>query len=203
MGVFTVTQAQYKRVMKKNWSHFSKRGGGKEMVAGMDTSSFPVERVSWHDAAWFCRQLSGRAREGKAGRVYRLPTEAEWEYACRAGTSTAYHFGDTLDPDRANIRESGLGRPSLVGSYPPNAWGLYDMHGNVFEWCQDWNNEYTAAPVVDQKGPARGDWRIYRGGSWHNEARSSRSARRVWLAPEDPGYDCLGFRVACDITSTK
>jgi len=152
LGVYEVTQEQYERVMKTNPSGFSKNGESlyAELytdVSGMDTSRFPVENVTWGEAAKFCQELSSLLKEQRAGRVYRLPTEAEWEYACRAGTTTPFHFGSDLDGRQANCegtqpygtsREGpSLKRTTKVGSYRPNAFGLHDMHGNVAEWCQD------------------------------------------------------------------
>lgn len=138
MGIYTVTQSQYEEVMGHNPSHFSKTGEGAKLVEGMDTSDFPVEMVSWEDSMNFCKKLNETDPNLPAGWEYRLPTEAEWEYACRAGTTTKFNFGDTITKDDANFLESGLNRACKVGSYKPNNWGLYDMHGNVWEWCLDW-----------------------------------------------------------------
>src|SRR5262249_46149806 len=139
---------EYARVMGTNPSWFCAEAEGKEKVAGMDTRRFPVEMVSWEDARAFCRKLSSLPDEQKAGRAYRLPTEAEWEYACRAGTTSTFHCGNTLSGKQANVNgyqpygdtEQGpyLERTTTVGSYEANDHGLYDMHGNVWEWCQDW-----------------------------------------------------------------
>jgi uncharacterized protein (TIGR02996 family) len=133
VGAFPVTQAQYEAVMGTNPSYFSATGGGAEEVVGLDTRAFPVELVSWDDAIAFCHRLSSRPEEIASRYKYRLPTEAEWEYACRAGIwSAAFHFGDAPDKALANF-DLGPLRPSEVCCYPPNAWGLYDMHGNVVE----------------------------------------------------------------------
>src|SRR5262249_26582368 len=138
LGAYEVTQRQWKAVMGGNPSYFCKEGRGRLLVQGTDTSDFPVEQVSWKDAFTFLDRLSGVPAEKKAGRVYRLPTEAEWEYACRAGDAgRQFHFGDSLTTKQANTLEARLQRTCKVGSYAPNAWGLYDMHGNVWEWCQD------------------------------------------------------------------
>lgn len=157
LGVYPVTQSEYERVMGKNPSWFSGSGLGKDKVAGMDTSRFPVEEVSWDDGMDFCRKLTESERG--AGRLggeekYTLPTEAQWEYACRAGTTTAYNVGDTISTKDANFgvvsNEPGaLGRTTAVGIYKPNAWGLYDMHGNVWQWCADWYDEkyYENSPT--------------------------------------------------------
>src|SRR5262249_52025779 len=157
-------------VMGKNPSHFSAAGGGKERVKGMDTKKLPVERVSWDDAVEFCRRLSALPEEEKAGRVYRLPTEAEAEYACRAGTRRAFHYGDKLSSKQANFdgqyayggAEKGeyLGRPVAVNSkgYEPNEFGLYHMHGNVWEWCLDlYDKDYYASGEneADPRGPMK------------------------------------------------
>jgi formylglycine-generating enzyme required for sulfatase activity len=147
MGVHEVTQAQYKQVVGSNPSWFSTAGSGADDVASLKTDQFPVEQVSWSDAMQFCQRLSERPAEKQAGRKYRLPTEAEREYACRAGSVTPFHTGEHISPKFANIRGDrpylgspkgpSLGRTTTVGSYPPNAFGLHDMHGNVAEWCLD------------------------------------------------------------------
>ena len=136
--------------------------------------------------------------------MYTLPTEAQWEYACRAGTTTPFHFGDSLSSNQANFdgnypygAEKGpyLERTTPVGTYAPNAWGLYDMHGNVWEWCYDWYGEYTAGDAADPHGPETGSDRVVRGGAWDIYAQFCRSACRFRF---DPGrrYRILGFRVA-------
>ena len=207
MGIYEVTQAEYQKVMRKNPSWFSSTGRGKERVSGVDTSRFPVERVSWNDAVEFCRKLSVLPAEKAAGRSYRLPTEAEWEYACRAGTTTPFHFGDSLNGKEANCdgtnpygtgtKGSYLQRTTTVGCYRPNAFGLYDMHGNVGEWCQDrYSKEYYAnSPLADPRGFAAGFARVLRGGSWSGSAFVCRSASRYRNSPDDPRY-FIGFRVA-------
>jgi len=146
LGVYEVTQSEYEGVMGKNPSAFSKDGARSDKVGAMDTSRFPVEAVSWENAVEFCQKLSELPEEKRFGCVYRLPTEAEWEYACRAGTRTPFHFGTSLSSTQANFdgnypygsasKGPNLSRTATVGSYRPNAWGLYDMHGNVLEWCQ-------------------------------------------------------------------
>ena len=203
MAAFPVTQKEYEQVMGKNPSFFRAAGTGKDKVAGLDTRRFPVEWVSWDDATEFCRKLSQ-----KDGRTYRLPTEAEWEYACRAGTKTAFYFGDTITTDQANYagdRVYGNGkkgddrqRPTPVGSFPPNAFGLYDMHGNVWQWCQDWCDKdyYQSSPKSDPVNEATGKLksRVLRGGSWHNSPSEARSAAR-FLAPPGLRNWNYGFRV--------
>ena len=177
MGKYPITQAQYQRVMGKNPSNFK----GDER---------PVEQVSWNDAVEFCQRLSKQT-----GKEYRLPSEAEWEYACRAGTTTAYYFGDTITGKLANYAASGT---TAVGKYPPNAFGLYDMHGNVWEWCQDnWHDNYKNAPN-DGSAWLSGESSInvIRGGSWNVNPRYCRSAGRDRFNPDDTDYDD-GFRVAC------
>ena len=207
LGVYVVTQAEYEKVMGNNPSWFSAKGDGKDRVKDMDTGQFPVEKVSWDDAVAFCKKLSELPEEKKAGRVYRLPTEAEWEYACRAGTKTAFHYGDSLSSKQANFNgdfpyggaDKGpyLERTAKVGSYAANAFGLYDMHGNVWEWCQDWYDEnyYKNSPKEDPPGPAQASYRVVRGGSWGDVGWGCRSAFRYRLEPGYRDAD-LGFRVA-------
>jgi len=147
MGAYEVTQSQYQRVMRSNPSWFSVTGGGAGEVAGMNTEDFPVEQVSWQEAMQFCQALSALPEEVARGLKYRLPTEAEWEFACRAGTTTPFNTGVMISPKLANLRGDrpyfnspkgpSLGRTTTVGSYPANLLGLYDMHGNVGEWCSD------------------------------------------------------------------
>jgi formylglycine-generating enzyme required for sulfatase activity len=181
-------------------------------VRGLDTSSFPVDSVTWEDAAAFCAALSRRSAEKKAGRTYRLPTEAEWEYACRAGTtwSAPFHFGESLSSRQANFDGShpyggamsgpSLGRTCPVGSYPPNAYGLYDMHGNVWEWCADWFdvNYYPVSPTRDPAGPDEGHERVLRGGSFFYIGSSCRAAIRFGRPIDEPS-SLDGFRVAMSI----
>ena len=149
----------------------------------------PVINVSHDDALAYCAWL-GEATD----RPYHLPSEAQWEYACRAGTTTAYAFGDGITKKQANFGNTE-GQISLVGFYPANAWGLHDMHGNVLEWCADWYDDYSYRALADPKGPATGTYRVVRGGSWNNHARLVRSAYRFWFAP---GFRLrlLGFRCA-------
>jgi formylglycine-generating enzyme required for sulfatase activity len=155
----------------------------------------PVVWVTWNDAAAFCEWLSK-----KEGKTYRLPTEAQWEYACRAGTTTRYCFGDSESElgDYAwylkNLEGWGT---KAVGGKRPNRWGLYDMHGNVWQWCSDWydGDYYANSPVEDPKGPDTGSYRVYRGGSWINDAGDCRSAYRDYGRPVSR-HDYLGFRVS-------
>ena len=177
-----------------------------EAVTGDNPSRFkgperPVENVSWED----CQEFISRINEYSPDLGLRLPTEAEWEYACRAGAATPFWFGDQITPEQVNYNgdypyaggEKGLNREETVEvrSLPPNDWGLYEMHGNVWEWCSDWHGEYEAEPTVDPKGPAEGGIRVLRGGSWFFNAGFCRSAFRFW---NPPGFrdDGLGFRLA-------
>ena len=207
VGVYEVTQKEYEEVTGKNPSYFSARGAGKAIVSGIDTGTFPVESVSWNDAVAFCKKLGERS--GEKGRVYRLPTEAEWEYACRAGTKTATCFGYTLTSKQANFdgempyngapKGSHLGRPCRVGSYRPNAWGLYDMHGNVWEWTADWYGAYFKKKRVNGKptGGKGDDSPVVRGGGWWGPGSYCRSAfrsRQLATATHNDG----GFRVVFD-----
>ena len=192
LSVHPVTQAQYERVMGKNPATFCKARG-----CGPD---HPVETVGWRDAEAFCVRLAGQSGEAAHNRGYRLPTEAEWEYACRAGTTTAYSAGDKLTT-HDGVTAAGGGRyagktTAPVGASPANAFGLYDMHGNVQEWVSDWYEEYYYfdSPADDPAGPGRGLLKVARGGCWHalpSEARSA--ARRPY--PADTHSDTLGFRV--------
>ncbi len=204
LGVYTVTQAEYQKIMGKNPSYFSAQGDGKDKVVGLDTSRFPVDQVSWDEAVEFCRKLSEMPEEKKAGRTYRLPTEAEWEYACRAGTTTPFHYGKSLSSKQANFlgdfpygdAEKGpdLGRPTTVGSYQPNAYGLYDMDGNVWQWCADWSTEKPPGgkdPIVTKEASGR----VVRGGCWLSDGGDCRSAYRFAVVPGNRDWR-LGFRVA-------
>jgi formylglycine-generating enzyme required for sulfatase activity len=184
MGVTEVTQAQYEAVMGTNPSDFK-------------GATNPVEIVSWNDAAEFCKKLSEKTRQ-----AVRLPTEAEWEYACRAGTQTAFSFGD--DPsalgDYAWWAKNSAKTTHPVGQKKPNAWGLYDMHGNVWEWCADWYEAYPKGSVTDPSGPAIGDRRVLRGGSWYDYlvvtgACAFRCAVRNCFDP-NPACRVIGFRCA-------
>jgi formylglycine-generating enzyme required for sulfatase activity len=224
MGVYEVTQGQYAKVLGKSraegakghnrWnygSRFDSKHGG--------SPDHPVENIFYRHAVEFCKRLTALPDEKKAGRKYRLPTEAEWEYACRAGTTTPFHYGVSLSSKQANFNglfpygkaDKGpyLRQTARVGSYKPNAWGLYDMHGNVQEWCSDFYdpNYYRTSPKKDPKGPAKGAlatdygdfYRVVRGGSWLDEARGCRSAYR-WRAMPHDGYQIVGFRVVCEVS---
>ncbi len=181
MGIHPVTQAQYQAVMGKNPSHFK-------------GDTLPVEQVSWDDAVAYCVAL-----KGKTGIELRLPTEAEWEYACRAGTTTEYHSGDGEGALMAVGWFSGNGGAEThpVGQLKANEWGLHDMHGNVWDWCADWCDEgyYAKSPKEDSTGPESGSFRVSRGGSWFRNSRRCRAACRNGYAPGVRGND-LGFRLA-------
>jgi sulfatase modifying factor 1 len=205
LGKYEVTQGEWTAVMHRNPSQFPGCG-----------PRCPVETVTYDDVQDYIRRLTRRSRGG----CFRLPTEAEWEYACRAGTSTPFSTGASLSTTQANFdgrqgaggeAERFRGSPAPVGSYPPNPWGLYDLHGNVWEWCEDWFGDYpagAAGPVSDPRGPGRqaarpvwdargGDWRfkrVIRGGSWYFDADSCRCALRYTHAPADKGFS-LGFRL--------
>ena len=178
MGKYEVTQEQWEAVMGNNPSNRTK--GAK----------YPVTDVSWDDCQEFIKKLNGITK-GK----YRLPTEAEWEYACRAGTSTAYSFGAKITPKDANYGDSGIGKPKEVGSYKPNTFGLYDMHGNVWEWCEDWKVNYPKGAVIDPKGPAKGEYRVLRGGSFYVDVSAARSSVRYADTPTNRDF-VNGFRLA-------
>jgi uncharacterized protein (TIGR02996 family) len=192
LGVHAVTQVQWEAVMGTNPSRF--RGEDR-----------PVECVSWEDCQDFCKQLALKVGLGReAPCAYRLPSEAEWEYACRAGTTTPFYFGYSLSTHQANYH-TNYGRDredkgkyrqetTSVGTFPENAWGLADMHGNVYEWCADWYSAYTGADVKDPQGHASGDVRVLRGGCWNSLAGRCRSACRGWTAPGYRGSD-VGFRI--------
>lgn len=211
MGRYPVTQAQWRAVASY---------GREDMVLDPDPSNFkgddlPVEQVNWYEATEFCKRLSTLT-----GKNYHLPSEAQWEYACRAETETAYHFGDQITTDLANYSgkavvtvdnqvvtvdnqvvtvDGTIGQRTPVGQYPANQWGLHDMHGNVFEWCQDHpHDNYKGAPTDDNAWIEGGDAerRILRGGSRIGAPWDCRSAYRGGIGP-GPRDNGLGFRVCC------
>jgi formylglycine-generating enzyme required for sulfatase activity len=187
MGVYTVTQEQWQADMGKNPSRCQ---GEKNL---------PVDNVSWEDCQQFCKKL--RDKDMKKNR---LPTEAEWEYACRAGTTTPIHFGPVISTEQVNYNgnfpyENGKkgvfrGKSTPVGSFPPNAWGLYDMHGNVSQWCQDWYGDYPQNDVTDPKGPEKevglAAGHVRRGGTWNHPPHFCRSACRGTLMGSLPNFNC-------------
>lgn len=181
MGRYAVTQEQYTEVMNTNPSEFR-------------DDLRPVERVSWHDVQEFIRKLNAREEMN----TYRLPTEAEWEYAARAGSESAYTFGSdrTALSQYAWYGKNSEGRTHPVGQLNPNAWGLYDLHGNVHEWCQDWfdRNYYSQSPSVDPSGPETGLAKALRGGDWGSEDWYCRCASRSLSSP-DRRSNRLGFRL--------
>jgi len=200
LGIYPVMQQEYERVMNTNPSHFnSRRSGG---------PAHPVENVSWLEANEFCRRLSALPAEKRQGRIYRLPTEAEWEYAARAGSppELTFPFGNALSSRQANFnglypygdapRGPYLQRTTRVGSYPANPFGLYDLHGNVWEWCSDWYDAhyYRHGPAIDPAGPDSGERRVLRGGSWLNQGVNCRTAARDRFSA-DFRYNDNGFRV--------
>ncbi len=238
LGVYEVTQEQFEAVLGRNPSNLSNTRGITIEVDGKPTKKIPVEQVSWFDAIEFLNEMSARDsvpphyrvaniernsdRSIKSATVtvlggngYRLPTEAEWEYACRAGTNTPFHFGTKLSGFEANVWEQSpnggaAGRPiirciSVVGSYATdkNAFGLFDMHGNVKEWCGDWYDDrtYAQSSRTDPTGPSEGSARVFRGGSWGSSDWCCRSAYRNWRLPDFRDKH-LGFRVAWSPTGT-
>jgi formylglycine-generating enzyme required for sulfatase activity len=186
LGVHEVTNAQWQAVM----------GNVPSAWRGDDQ---PVETVSWTDAIAFCRTLTALPAERAAGRVYRLPTEAEWEYACRAGTKSEFSFGGdrSLLPDHAWFSSNSGGQTRPVGLKKPNPWGLYDMHGNVWEWCGDGYGPFSEGIATDPTGLATAQAKVYRGGNWGRVARDCRSAKRQGINPEHRDH-YRGFRVAMD-----
>jgi formylglycine-generating enzyme required for sulfatase activity len=193
LGLYEVTQRQYEAVMGVNPSEFKNPNN-------------PVEGVSWNDAVAFCEKINTLEKTRlPEGLRMQLPTEAQWERACRAGNSTPFHTGPTIDSGDANFNgrtaygggKRGVDRRQTTpaGSFQPNAFGLYDMHGNVWEWCADWYGSYDPEPVLDPTGPATGTERVLRGGAWTNVAENCRSACR---SHDPPGtrLPYIGFRVA-------
>ena len=187
-----VTQDQWKKVMGKNPTGFKH-----------SSTDCPIDNVSWNDVKTFIRKLNRMDKTNK----YRLPTEAEWEYACRAGTTTTFYTGDCISTAQANYNGNyPLGKcpegefryaPSAVGSFAPNPWGLYDMHGNVWEWCQKLDQDYEGDP-----GAGLTEYRPRRGGSWRDTAQYARAASRLRVYPQYK-YKYSGFRIAADVASKK
>lgn len=206
MAKYPVTQAQWRIVSKMPQVKLKLKSDPSKFKG----NTRPVEQVSWHEAIEFCARLTKYTK-----RQYRLPTEAEWEYTCRAGTETPFHFGETISPELANYNSNRTYGDGVTGEYRgettpvdhfkiANAWGLCDMHGNVLEWCQDnWHSDYKEAPkngiawLTDNSDT----YRVLRGGSWVSNPRHCRSAFRFNPYPVDHG-DLLGFRVSCSDPET-
>jgi formylglycine-generating enzyme required for sulfatase activity len=209
IGKFLVTQSDFLTVLGRNPSYFSSSN-----YLYWDDLSRPVEQVSWNDAQTYCMQLNQIEQQAgrlPAGWAYRLPTESEWEYACRAGTITAFYFGNAIYDGMANFNShyeydasigdipdpnppGYVGMTLAVGSYQANPWGLFDTHGNIWEWCQDWYGAYPAGPVTDPQGAVSGSARVFRGGAWSYVGRYCRSAARNSDAPATL-RNSIGFRV--------
>jgi formylglycine-generating enzyme required for sulfatase activity/serine/threonine protein kinase len=225
LAMYQVTQSEYEKVTGVNPSVFAakpinasafepplnqrqkkEREDNSSKVAGKDTSRYPVECVNWDEAAEYCRKLSALPAERAARRRYRLPTEAEWEYACRSGTTTRRYFGNDEAglADVAWFQKNAAGTTHPVGCKRPNAWGLYDMHGNVWQWCADWYSVdyYKQSPQSDPVGPAAGSDRVARGGAWASYASSCHPAYRKSAPPANHFYH-NGFRVVGEIAPKR
>lgn len=205
LGKFEVTRAQWQAVMGKDPSLFGRSGRPLNILWRNNIANLPVENISWDDCQEFCRRLSLRTAA-----TVRLPREAEWEYACRAGTTTPYSFGETVSTDEANYdgdyvygngqRGPNRAQPMPVGSFTPNAWGIYDMHGNVCEFCDDqYHESYVGAPRDGSSWLSGGleGYRVLRGGSWFSVPSGCRSASRSLVKPS-LRRDCFGLRVVVD-----
>jgi formylglycine-generating enzyme required for sulfatase activity len=185
---FEVTQAEYLALIGKNPSHF------------LGDSNRPVEKVSWYEAMAYCQELTNRERKAghlPSGYQYRLPTEAEWEYACDAGGTNLFSFGNTTnEADQfAWTMENGEATSHPVGQKRPNQWGLYDMHGNVWEWCSDWFAPYPATALTNPSGPGPSKFKVFRGGGWNQAIEFARTRNRFMMSPSN-GIHFVGFRVA-------
>jgi formylglycine-generating enzyme required for sulfatase activity len=221
MGKYPVTQAQYEAVMGTNPSRFVT-----PVSPETSTANRPVEWVWWYDALVFCNKLSMNESLTPAYRIngstdpatwvsisdaaiwnaveivagstgYRLPTEAQWEYACRAGTTTAYNTGATISDNTGWYSSNSGSRTHSVGEKPANAWGLHDMHGNVYEWCWDWYGSYASGTQTDPTGAVSGDSRVLRGGSWNESlGHYLRSACRAYVDPNETRLSLIGFRLS-------
>jgi formylglycine-generating enzyme required for sulfatase activity len=199
LGKYEVTQAQYEAVMTGNTDSLSATPS-----QWPNNPNRPVEKVSWPDAQIFLTRLNAQQSANiPSGWAYVLPTESQWEYACRAGTTTMYSWGNDINATRANYNWDGgandgndFKQTRDVGLYSANPWGFFDMHGNVWEWTADWYQAThpTGNPVVDPTGPASGSTRVKRGGSWHFDGASLRSAKRSNSPPSDRNIN-IGFRV--------
>ncbi len=188
IGKYEVTQSEFGALVGRNPSHFT------------GDSNRPVEKITFFEATAYCSAITQRERA--AGRLppdyeYRLPSEAEWEYACRAGTTNLFSFGDDVKTadQVAWTAENSDATTHPVGQKQPNPWGLHDMHGNVWEWCQDWFEAYPAAPLTDPTGPATSKFKLFRGGGWNQDIEYARSANRFMMSPSN-GIHFVGFRIA-------
>jgi formylglycine-generating enzyme len=200
MSVYPVTQEQWHAIMSPDYVAPAEGFDLSNPSRFQGKKNLPVDTVSWDDCQLFIKKM-----RQKDGLRYRLPTEAEWEYACRAGTTTPFHFGKTLSSDQANFSAAatpGNGKKSVngkrtmpVGSFPPNAWGLYDMHGNVAQWCHDRFGNYPEQAMVDPQGADKGGTHVLRGGSWEDGPGRCRSACRAWDSPINRGRGTFGFRL--------
>ena len=187
------------------WQYKNTAGRLPRMYLPNQGNDLPVTNVEWQEAMNFCRLLT--QRELEAGTLphnyaYRLPTEAEWEYACRAGTTNLYSFGDSVtNADQyAWTLENSDSITHPVGQKHANPWGLYDIHGNVWEWCSDWFGEYPATEISDPLGPKQGKFKVFRGGSWNHAIELARSRNRFMMAPTN-GIYFVGFRLALSALS--
>ena len=197
-----VTQQMWMSLFDWNPSWFSNTGTGAPRVKHIETGDLPVEQVTWEETALFCEAL-----QKKSGWHVALPTEAEWEYACRAGTETAFSFGSEISPEDANYDDSEPGNiaqrrravrnPYPVAGFPSNAWGIHDMHGNVAEWCRDRYALLDEKPASDPTGSDVGSTRVFRGGAWFLDSGCCRSAYRYGIDPDTRAY-YLGFRVVIE-----
>ena len=202
LSVYPVTQGQYQQLTGLNPSHHQRTVGGGPM--------HPVEQVSWDEASAYCQKLMELPNESAAYRIYRLPTEAEWEFACRAGTTTPFAFGEIITLQQVHFfglsaatwskSASTAGKTAKVDERPPNVWGANDMHGNVLEWCHEWfsENTYDAGSRVDPQGPADGRQKVVRGGSFSQFSADCRSAARMGRSPGSR-LNTVGFRVAMTV----
>ena len=198
IGKTEITQEQWQKIMGKNELHPQKPSPFRN-----DNSEYPIVSVSYFDIEIFLKKLNEISSEYQ----FRLPTEAEWEYACRAGTKTPFSFGSCLVDSLANFNAKVpnkysalgiyLGHPMPVGSYAPNQWGICDMHGNVWEWVSDWYEPYTNKKVTDPKGPKDGKEKVIRGGSWYFGAENAKSSHRRTHEPKLWGFS-IGFRIICE-----
>ena len=196
IGKYEVTQKEFLAVTGHNPSHF------------MGDSNRPVEKVTFLDAAAYCQKLTDQERvKGNlpAGYEYRLPTEAEWEYACRAGSTNRFSFGD--DTNRAErfawTAENSEATTHPVGLREPNAWGLYDMHGNVWEWCLDWFAPYPAAPLVDPSGSSSNKYKVFKGGGWNQDIPFGSASSRFMMSPSNASFASSSLATLASLSTTK